>query len=286
MYLNGMIPLFQVYGVFIKYLSQLPEAIRNRLLHLLYDDNCHLARFTLRKGLISPNEVTKMFSDIKKSIDKFHFSNHVDKWCIDNCDPYSHPELTNVNTVICEQLFRDVNEHKNCKSMNEARYFLFWLYILDLYNLEVEGMAGCTPDPRSDFRWANIKLKEVDLTNVTKMVTEVDEMAEIKVGEKQLLCKSCGANYSTEGYLERHMTDKHKKESKLFKCQECDKILSSVRNLENHVVAMHRNCKLCNKNVKNNEDLMFHKKDHTTCNVCGGYFTTKYGLGRHLKLQH
>ena len=55
------------------------------------------------------------------SIDKFHFKNHVDAYCHEHFDPNKKKDLDRVNTEICEQLFVRVNEHKNCKSMNEAR---------------------------------------------------------------------------------------------------------------------------------------------------------------------
>ena len=97
----------QVYGVVIEYLSQLPQKDRERLTDLIYDDNCHLARFAQRKNLRAKNEVTKFFAEkVRKNVDRFHFGNHIDLWCIENCDPNKVRELDNVNTEICEQLFR------------------------------------------------------------------------------------------------------------------------------------------------------------------------------------
>ena len=72
--------IFQVYGVFIEYLSQLPENERSRLTDLIYDDNCHLARFAIRKNLRTKNEVTKFFAEnVRKNVDRFHFGNHIDR---------------------------------------------------------------------------------------------------------------------------------------------------------------------------------------------------------------
>ena len=98
--------IVQVYGVFIEYLSQLPEDVQKRIFHILYDDNCHLAKFALRNKLVNLNDVTADFASKKKSIDKFHFGNHVNKWCLVKCNPYQHPELNNVNTMVSEQLFK------------------------------------------------------------------------------------------------------------------------------------------------------------------------------------
>ena len=66
-------------------------------------------------------------------------------------------------------------------------------------------------------------------------------------------------------------------------CNECDKILQSKRNLEDHVKKIHRICKLCNMNFDNGNDLIRHKKIHTTCSVCDVDMVTKYRLERHLK---
>ena len=217
----------QVYGVFIEYLNQLPEDVRKRILHLLYYDNFHLARFALRKKLVNLNDVTKDFASKKKSIDKFHFGNHVDKWCLVNCNPYQHPELNNVNTMICEQLFRGVNEHKNCKSMNEPSYFLYWLYLFDMYNLDAEGMAACAPDPRSEYRWDNLVAREADVSILRKVDDIVESMQKIKIDESHLfICKSCGASFAAAGYLDRHLHEKHDAPEQLFKCDDCDKILA------------------------------------------------------------
>ena len=102
--------------------------------YIIYDDVCHLAKFAMDLLLANQNDVTKFFSKRIFCIDKFHFKNHVDEYCIENFDPYKIPELKNFNTEICEQLFKGVNAHSNCKSMNEARFFLFWFYQLDLHN--------------------------------------------------------------------------------------------------------------------------------------------------------
>jgi hypothetical protein len=282
-----------VYGVFIEYLSQLPEEARDKLRHLIYDDNCHLARFALRKSLVNMNDTTSMFAKLKKNIDKFHFGNHVDTWCLENCNPYSDPELGTVNTVVCEQLFRDVNSHRNCKSMNESKYFLFWLYNLDLHNLDVEGFAGCAPDPRSDYRWDNFKIKEVDLTNLNKMdcVEDIeDAMDKVQLREEpEFSCSICGAGYAAKVYLEKHTSEKHMKEQNNVKphvCKECDKILTSKRNLEKHILGIHRTCNICKEVFGSMEELVVHKRMQTTCILCGGFFTNKYGLERHMKTQH
>ena len=76
----GIVPLWdelfgsestsQFYGVFIEYLSKLPKEESKRLTDLIYDDNCHLARFANRKNLRTKNDITGFFADnVRKTID-------------------------------------------------------------------------------------------------------------------------------------------------------------------------------------------------------------------------
>ena len=287
--LFGSESISQVYGVFVEYLSQLPQKDRQRLTDLIYDDNCHLSRFAQRKNLRTKNEVTKFFAeDVRKNIDRFHFGNHVDKWCIENCDPNKVRELDMVNTEVCEQLFRKVNSHSNCKSMNESRYFLFWLYNLDLHNLDKEGLASAA-DPRVEYRWEKVSITEVDLSEISKMnFGDLDEvitkLKNVSINKaKEFACADCGGSFTSKGYLEQHMGKKHGEVIKPFMCTECSKVLQSKRNLEDHIQKMHRTCKPCDKMFVNGEELHEHKREHTTCSVCKMYLKTKYKLERHMK---
>ena len=66
----------------------------------------------------------------------------MDPWCQKNCDSDKEPDLKDINTEVCEQLMRRVNKHLNCKSMNQATYFMFWFYMFDLQNLDMVNMAS------------------------------------------------------------------------------------------------------------------------------------------------
>ena len=286
--LYGSESISQVYGVFIEYLSQLPEEERNRLTDLIYDDNCHLARFALRKNLRKKNETTEFFAEkVRKNVDRFHFGNHIDPWCIENCDPNKVRELDGVNTEVCEQLFNKVNSHSNCKSMNESKYFLFWLYNLDLHNLDREDLVAAS-DPRTQYRWLKITIREVDLNEITKMnIEEIDRVIEkvesISLEEQNLhVCDDCGGGFSSEGYLENHKEKKHGDIVKPFMCIECNKILKSKRNLEDHIQKLHRTCKQCNTKFENGADLELQRREHTTCTICKADMKTKFKLERHM----
>ena len=61
-----------------------------------------------------------------------------------------------MNTPICEQLFSSINKFTNAKSMNEAHFFLFFLYIFDLHNPNIEGKLGSVANPLSNLRYEHI----------------------------------------------------------------------------------------------------------------------------------
>ena len=97
------------------------------------------------------------------------------------------------------------------------------------------------------------------------------------------VCKDCGGGFKSQGYLDQHREKKHGEVLKPYKCDECDKILKSKRNLEEHVVKIQRSCKSCNLKFESKLETESHKKTHTTCNVCSVDMKTKYRLDRQMK---
>ena len=74
------------------------------LLHLLkiqlkgvicYDDGCHLKKYAEKRRDLT--ETSKQIASYKIAIDKMHFRGHVDKWCLENCNPYKVQELNDVS---------------------------------------------------------------------------------------------------------------------------------------------------------------------------------------------
>ena len=58
-------------------------------------------------------------------------------------------------------------------------------------------------------------------------------------------CNVCGGGFISKGYLDQHLAKKHDIALKPHKCDECDKILQSKRNLTEHIKKVHRSCKTC-----------------------------------------
>ena len=152
----------QVYGILTDVVNSLSD--KTKLKQILYDDMCHLKKFCENKKRRDKNEITKILSTIRKHVDKFHFRNHIDKWCQDNCNPDTIEELDGVNSQVCEQLFKKINAHKNCRGMNEARFSLFFLYQYEIHNLDIENKT-IVADPRSEVRWETIKFNKPILEN-------------------------------------------------------------------------------------------------------------------------
>lgn len=60
---------------------------------ICYDDACHLKKFAQNPKRSQLTEVAKAIESKIIVCDRFHFRNHIDKWCIKNCNPYDCDEL-------------------------------------------------------------------------------------------------------------------------------------------------------------------------------------------------
>ena len=301
----GTVPLFeelynsegiaQVHAIVVEYLSTLSD--KEQLSYIIYDDACHLVQYSRNKKIAERNEITKFFSERKFVIDKFHFKNHVDAWCHENCDPHKVPELDSMNSEICEQLFRSINQKKNCKGMNEPHFFLFWLINLEMHNLEMMGMDRTEPNPLCDFRWNSLHIQQVDYDNLPQKFC-AEQLSEafsaVSLNEKPFKCTFCPAGYTTASGLTKHMNAKHRTEENntVNECKElceetqCGKILSSAKALEKHISTVHRTCNVCKESFQSHNEKTKHMLIHTFCYECDKNFVFESKLKRHNKQKH
>ena len=183
------------------------------------------------------NDLTKTFAQLSKHVDRFHIQNHVYPVCQETMNPQGIGNLKGVNTQVCEQLFKELNSHMNCKSFNKSRLFLFFLYNIHLHNLSIENMT-IVADPREEFRWSKIVRPPVNLDDdAVDIVTK--KMETIQLGKKfEFNCDACGTGYSQEGYLKKHMEVKHAKPSSSStggECPMCGSVLATARSFEKHI---------------------------------------------------
>ena len=297
----------------IEYLSGLPSDVRENIVELCYDDACHFKKYSENKERADLNEVTRFMSMIGKHVDKFHFPNHVDAWCHKHCNPQDVKHLVGVNTPICEQLFSSINKFTNAKAMNEAHFFIFFLYIFDLHNLQIEKRLRSTANPKSEYRYELIKkLKDEEIDEVSSLMAKIvveeeesDEVADVHLNNdlepntaaSEFSCHLCNANYKRAGNLKQHLSKKHNGESTLaendppknisqhFRCLMCDMPFSELKYLNRHIKVQHSPvpCKICEKILGDKEEHDAHLEEHLTCDVCGKYFDKMFKLSRHIK---
>lgn len=280
--LYGSEGISQVYGILVEFLARLEDL--DSLEELLYDDCCHLKAFSEKETNANQNAITKHFAKLGKHVDRFHFRNHVDPWCMENCNPEGIPVLKGVNTQVCEQLFKKVNSHKNCKSFNESRFFLFFLYQFDIHNLSIEGLESKMADPREEFRWNNIRIVEPDLRE-PQMESLVDGMGKLEVSP-EFSCSICGNGYTQEGYLKKHLETKHMKMPDPGpECPECGKLFANSKTLEKHVKT-HLKCNTCKKEFQDANEAKDHKREHTYCKICQKDFLFPSKLTKHVNSIH
>ena len=245
----------QVDGSIIEFIGNLTPDLRSKFKLWLFDDMCHLKPHAENPKQADQNEVTKLFAGLAKAVDKFHFPVHkkTDKYCQQNCNPNTELKklgITNLNSPACEQAFKWINRFTNLKTMNEARFKFFLLYMIDLHNLHIGDCVDVTANP------LNVKRQEMfTLDSAVKEVSKEDNVLEelaagldnCMISEKEealtdcfeedsegmLNCKFCPAAYKKEGHLRNHLENKH---GKLFKivCSVCDKIFPDSYRLFRH----------------------------------------------------
>ena len=68
--LYGSESLSQVHGIIIEYLDCLEEGVRKKLVEIIYDDACHLKKFSEDSKRAKYNDVTKFMATLGKHVDK------------------------------------------------------------------------------------------------------------------------------------------------------------------------------------------------------------------------
>ena len=263
----------QVYGSIIEFLGNLDKEEREKIRIWLFDDMCHLKPYSEKTKQAKQNEVTEFFSNLPKAVDKFHFPGHkrTDKYCQENCNPnveLKKLDIKKQNTPACEQAFKWLNGYKNLKTMNEPRFKMFLLYMIDLHNLAIDDSVDLAANPLNPKREEAIqkqstvskrfesaqtdKSLEKVISNIENQMKIVDgkevnkdekfEKMEVEKEVKfedcfsetngEMSCNFCPGTYKREGHLRNHLESKHNKTFKIV-CS-CGKLFPDSTRLSRH----------------------------------------------------
>ena len=164
--------------------------------------------------------------------------------------------ITKQNTQACEQAFKWLNAFKNLKTMNEARFKTFLLYMIDLHNLHIANCVDLAANPLNEKRDDyiekggykpiaeddNVKVSiEEDIEHVLLDLTSkltVDCKEEIfgdcfkTDSSGELHCNFSPGIYKREGHMRNHLESKHMKTFKIV-CS-CGKLFPDLTRLSRH----------------------------------------------------
>ena len=68
--------------------------------YICYDDGCHLRKFARNPCRSDITPTAKKLASLEIVIDKLHMTGHVDKWCLENCDPHLFSDLDGVSKLV------------------------------------------------------------------------------------------------------------------------------------------------------------------------------------------
>ena len=166
------------------------------------------------------------------------------KSCHLKYNPYKCDALTKVNSQICEQSFNFFNKFTQCKSMNEYRFRLFFVYAIDLHNLKFNGLLNSS-HPRIAAQ--SCKDMENDIAAALedlKLVTEKDEVMKEEHTKRLITCDFCGKSFLSKSGLTRHINAVHQdgsvQQKNLFECEICGKTLLSKSGMTRHINSTHQ----------------------------------------------
>ena len=103
---------------------------------------------------------------------------------------------------------------------------MFWLYMFDIQNLDMMGMASTEPNPMSQYRWDNLAITPINFRNLpTKFYLEEAEssLSTLTINTKAELpekCDMCPAAYKNKQELKRHKIKQHGVQFN-NECEEC-----------------------------------------------------------------
>ncbi|XP_065226138.1 gastrula zinc finger protein XlCGF57.1-like [Planococcus citri] len=154
---------------------------------------------------------------------------------------------------------------------------------------------------------SDVAVKKCNLTTVLKNKKQLKNLLSSKRNEapnlsQSLVCKICHQNISTKGSMKRHMF--LHEGLKPFECANCSKSFARKRDVKSHIFSIHMpyqsrpyKCDTCRKfystwshlnrhrcsaTLKNHSTHISDRRQSLTCNICGGHFSLRSDLKRHM----
>ncbi|CAF2117760.1 unnamed protein product [Rotaria magnacalcarata] len=139
-----------------------------------YDDGCQLVQYLhnhIGKDIVATDAAT-LLSNVKFSVDRTHFKNHVGEWCLANMNPDDNRLLDEVNTEAAEQNFSWLKNYSSIiAALGWRRAPVFLLLLFHMKNL-----ALCHVRPNRVFDIVNncVVVPDVSLPH-SERITQVVE---------------------------------------------------------------------------------------------------------------
>ena len=101
-----------------------------------YDDACHLVLFLMKRQGLSATAA--LLSVVDWVIDRFHYPNHVDKWCKAHLHAGDRPIFDDACTEACEGYFSWLNKHgPRLRHTSSTRFGIYTLILIHLRNVNI-----------------------------------------------------------------------------------------------------------------------------------------------------
>jgi hypothetical protein len=143
-----------------------------------------------------------------------------------------------------------MNSFRQVKGMNEFRYKMFFMYVIDLHNLKMmKKLATSHPSKHMNelsYKLSSASLEPLKLPQPSEPVMTASNLATTTPLYVPVKCTICGkqdfGKLNSKSGLSRHMILKHPEtmsDPSVLKCSKCPKECKSQSGLSRHVKLMH-----------------------------------------------
>lgn len=164
-------------------------------------------------------------------------------------------------------------------------------HVLNTHTFETEKIEP-KAEPEINYQVETVKLNQAgnERNNINKKNNR-KEFEKKEYYNKSFNCLECDMSFSHSFYLKKHLSEIHKEDTCLFRCDKCDKLFVTQQNLRLHIEKRHDiTCKRCLLKLESEEDLEEHLKTHEgdtknyKCRFCNKQFPLRNRLLPHMRV--